>query len=366
MSHPTSGRLSVGHFLTQRPWLFSACLIGLLAAWLSFGALNAEERREPNADTIPLALVLYQTFVAQPTDKKIELYGRTAPNRQVHLAAEFGGRIQALLVEKGQAVTQGQVIARIETGDLAAQLARARAQLRVREQEYQAAKSLKNRGLQGEVAYTNALAARADANAELSRVELALRHTQVRAPFDAVVELLPVEHGDYVGIGDPIATLIELNPLVIEADVSERHIQHLAVGQSARVRLMDGMLLDGTIRYLARVSDPATHTFALEVTVPNPRDAMPAGVSAEVELALATQPAVKVTPAMLALDAEGNLGVKTLVADTVHFVPIQLVKAEQDGVWLTGLGDQVKIITRGQGFVRDGDRVIAVQQPVTP
>lgn len=72
--------------------------------------------------------------------------------------------------------------------------------------------------------------------------------------------------------------------------------------------------------------------------------------------------AVKITPAMLALDDQGNLGVKTLVADKVHFVPIQLVKAEQDGVWLTGLGDEVDIITRGQGFVRDGDKVASVEQ----
>lgn len=310
--------------------------------------------------------MLYQTFQAQPTEKKIDLYGRTAPNRQARLAAEFGGRVLELSVDKGQAVTRGQVIARIEQGDLAAQLERAQAQLRVREQEYQAAKSLKNRGLQGEVAYTNAVAALAEAKAAVSSVALAQRHTQLRAPFAGVIELLPVEQGDYVGIGDPMATLIELNPLVIEANVSERHIQSLTVGQAATVRFIDGSRAEGKIRYLARVSAPATNTFAIEVEVANPRGAIPAGVSAEVELTLATQPAVKVTPAMLALDAEGNLGVKTVVNNTVHFVPIQLVKAEQDGVWLTGLGDSVNIITRGQGFVRDGDHVIAVQQSVNP
>ncbi|EKO3974647.1 efflux RND transporter periplasmic adaptor subunit [Vibrio fluvialis] len=366
MSHPTSGRLPIGRWLTQRPWFFSAFLIIILSVWLSLGATNAEERSEPKTEAIPLARVQYQTFHAQPTEKKIDLYGRTAPNRQARLAAEFSGRILELAVNKGQSVTRDQVIARIEKGDLAAQLEQAKAQLRVRDQEYQAAKSLKNRGLQGEVAYTNAVAALAEAKAAVSRVELALRHTQVRAPFSGVIELLPIEQGDYVGIGDPIATLIELNPLVIEANVSERHIQSLSVGQKAFVRFIDGAQSEGTIRYLARVSDPATNTFAIEVEVPNPRDAMPAGVSAEVELNLAVQPAVKVTPAMLALDAEGNLGVKTLVDNIVHFVPIQLVKAEQDGVWLTGLGDRVDIVTRGQGFVRDGDRVIAVSQPVNP
>ncbi len=70
---------------------------------------------------------------------------------------------------------------------------------------------------------------------------------------------------------------------------------------------------------------------------------------------------------MLALDEAGNLGVKTLVPSgddkVVKFVPIQLVKAEQDGVWLAGLGETVDIITVGQGFVRDGDNVIATEQP---
>lgn len=80
-------------------------------------------------------------------------------------------------------------------------------------------------------------------------------------------------------------------------------------------------------------------------------------------LELETKMAVKITPAMLALDEEGNLGVKTLEQeDVIKFVPIQIVKAEQDGVWLSGLGDKVDIVTTGQGFVRDGDRVIAVRQ----
>jgi multidrug efflux system membrane fusion protein len=65
---------------------------------------------------------------------------------------------------------------------------------------------------------------------------------------------------------------------------------------------------------------------------------------------------------MLALDEAGNLGVKTLEGERVKFVPIKLVKAEQDGVWLSGLGERVNIITTGQGFVRDGDSVVAVEQ----
>ncbi|MDW1812922.1 efflux RND transporter periplasmic adaptor subunit, partial [Vibrio sp. Vb2362] len=86
---------------------------------------------------------------------------------------------------------------------------------------------------------------------------------------------------------------------------------------------------------------------------------IPAGMSAEVQLPLSEVLAVKITAAMLALDEEGNLGVKTLRNEHVEFVPIQLVKAEDDGVWLSGLGERVDIIVLGQGFVRDGDQVLA-------
>ncbi|MBD0787493.1 efflux RND transporter periplasmic adaptor subunit [Vibrio sp. Y2-5] len=363
MSHVSLRSLLGGRYLTQKPWLVSFILIILLTLWLSLGSLNAQEQApEKSADTIPLAKVMYQTFHAEPTEKKIDLYGRTAPDKQARLSAEIAGKILLTKIDKGDKVSKGQVIALIDQGDLQSQLDRAKAVLSVKRQEFKAAESLKNRGLQGEIAYTNALAELTDAKSSVKTVEMHLAHTSIVAPFDGVVENLFIEQGDFVGVGDPVATLIDLNKLVIEANVSERHIQSITKGQLATIQFIQGSQAQGTVRYLSQLSSPSTNTFAIEVEVPNPKQLIPAGVSTQVELNLETQMAVKITPAMLALDDQGNLGVKTLVEDRVHFVPIQLVKAEQDGVWLTGLGEEVDIITRGQGFVRDGDKVAAVKQ----
>ncbi len=362
MSHVSLRSLLGGRHFTQKPWLVSFILIILLTLWLSLGSLNAQEQApEKSADTIPLAKVMYQTFHAEPTEKKIDLYGRTAPDKQARLSAEIAGKILLTKIDKGDKVSKGQVIALIDQGDLQSQLDRAKAVLSVKRQEFKAAESLKNRGLQGEIAYTNALAELTDAKSSVKTVEMHLAHTSIVAPFDGVVENLFIEQGDFVGVGDPVATLIDLNKLVIEANVSERHIQSITKGQPATIHFIQGSQTQGTVRYLSQLSSPSTNTFAIEVEVPNPNQQIPAGVSTQVELNLETQMAVKITPAMLALDDQGNLGVKTLVEDRVHFVPIQLVKAEQDGVWLTGLGEEVNIITRGQGFVRDGDKVAAVK-----
>ncbi|MEL7291363.1 MAG: efflux RND transporter periplasmic adaptor subunit [Pseudomonadota bacterium] len=356
-------RFSPLRFIAVRPYIVSLFIVVVLTVWLGTGMLNADDSAPPGStETIPLAKVAFRTFVAESTHQTIELYGRTAPNKQARLGAEIAGAVTSLKVQKGQSVQKGQVIALIDKGDLEIQLQRAEAMLKVRMQEYKAAQSLKSKGLQGEVAFTNAEANLVEARAMVSNAKRALANTQVLAPFPGVVDHLFVETGDFVGVGDPVATLLDLNKIVIEADVSERHIQDLRLNQQASVRFIDGTQATGNVRYISRVSSPATNTFPIEIELPNPDQSVPAGISTEVALNLKDQLAVKVTPAMLALSEDGDLGVKTLVENRVKFVPIKLVKAEQDGVWLSGLGEQVDIITTGQGFVRDGDPVIAQAQ----
>ncbi|HHF2957999.1 efflux RND transporter periplasmic adaptor subunit [Vibrio sp. RM-44-3] len=354
---------SFGRRIVERPWLVSLILILLLVAWLAIGQLKAQDDNlnssSSSTNTTPLAKVMFDTFIAEPTSKTIELYGRTAPNRQARLGAEVAGKIVSLNIEKGQTVKLGQVIASIDKRDLGIQLKRAQAMLLVKEKEFNAAKSLKSRGLQGEVAFATAQAALVDARANLSNVQTALRNTEVKAPFDGIVDHHFVELGDFVGIGDPIATVIDLDTLVIEADVSERHIQYLKEGLQADVRTINQQHYQGRVRYIGRVSSASTNTFPIEIEIDNQDARIPAGMSAEVQLPLSEVLAVKITAAMLALDEEGNLGVKTLRNEHVEFVPIQLVKAEDDGVWLSGLGERADIIVLGQGFVRDGDQVLA-------
>ncbi|EKB7280992.1 TPA: multidrug efflux RND transporter periplasmic adaptor subunit VmeJ [Vibrio parahaemolyticus] len=354
---------SFGRRFVERPWLVSLILILLLVAWLAAGQLKAQgdHTSSPSlqSENTPLAKVMFDTFTAKSTSKTIELYGRTAPNRQARLGAEVAGKIVSLNINKGQLVKQGQVIANIDKRDLDSQLKRAQAMLRVKEKEFNAAKSLKSRGLQGEVAFATAEAALVDARANLNNVQTALKNTEVKAPFDGIVDHHFVEVGDFVGVGDPIATVIDLETLVIEADVSERHIQYFKEGLQADVRTINGQHHLGTLRYIGRVSSVSTNTFPIEIEIDNRNSLIPAGISAEVQLPLNEVLAIKITAAMLALDEEGNLGVKTLQDEHVKFVPIQLVKAEEDGVWLSGLGEQADIIVLGQGFVRDGDTVIA-------
>ncbi|AMG31039.1 efflux RND transporter periplasmic adaptor subunit [Grimontia hollisae] len=349
-------------FLSQRPWIISLVLLCALLFWVGTGHSDDGPPPASKETVTPLTKVSVETFFSEPVTRSISLYGRTEPDRDATISAEASGRVIKVSVRKGAAVKKGDLLIFIDKGDREAQIKRAKALLQVRQKEYNAASSLSQKGLQGEVAFSQAQANLAEARATVENLELALSNTAVRAPFDGIVDDMTVEVGDYLGVGDPVATLLDLDPLIVTADVSERHIRNIDASLPAKVLLVDGTAKEGRLRYQSSISSPETHTFTIELEIPNPDQTLPAGISAEVDLALEQKRAVKLSPSMLALDEKGNLGVKTLRESNVAFVPANVVKAEQNGVWLSGLGDEVDIITKGQGFVRDGDAVDVVRQ----
>jgi multidrug efflux system membrane fusion protein len=102
----------------------------------------------------------------------------------------------------------------------------------------------------------------------------------------------------------------------------------------------------------------STRTFAVELEVPNPDGALPAGVTAEIQISGGTVMAHKISPSLLNLETDGTIGVKTLDdQDRVIFNPVAIARSQTDGIWVTGLPENARIITVGQGYVLVGQIV---------
>ncbi|WP_274051041.1 efflux RND transporter periplasmic adaptor subunit [Thalassomonas haliotis] len=366
MNNMASGRRQ---WLAERPYIFAVVIAVALVLWMLSGMLSgsAQATEEDMGAGIKEAIipkVQIDTRFAENVSEVIELYGRTEPDRITTLKAEVRGKIAAVFAERGSQVKQGQVIVKIALNDLKAQLAHSKALLKQREIEHRGAKKLHAKGHQGEADLARTFADLEAAKAEIARLEIDIENTVIRAPFDGVLNTRMVEVGDYVASGDDIAVIADLDPLVVRAYATENQVPFLTSGKTADVRLLGQELKQGTIRYIASVADEATNTFKIEVTLDNSDYQTLAGVSSEVSIAMKKLPAVKVSPALLALDEAGNVGIKSVVDDIVVFTPINIVKSESDGIWLSGLGEQADIITLGQGFVRAGDKVEAVKAQV--
>ena len=352
-------------WFAERPYIIAVTIALILILWMVSG-LNAPQAENSPANTdhqtheIPLPKVKVETLMATAVYDSVELYGRTEPDRTATLKAEVAGKVVEVLAKRGAPVKKGDIIARIAINDLTARLEKSTALLKQRELEYQGAARLNKDGYQGKVQLSRAEAELAAVRAEIHRLKIDIENTIIRAPFDGVMNTRYVEQGDYVKDGDDVAMIADLNPLIVRAHVTESQISQLNIGQNAHIELLNRQQADGQIRYIASVADDATNTFKIEVAIDNNDYQLLAGISGEVIIPLAQVQAIKVSPALLALDEQGNVGVKTVENNKVKFTGINIVKSETDGIWLSGLGAQADIITLGQGFVRAGDAVEAV------
>jgi multidrug efflux system membrane fusion protein len=345
----------------EKPYLMAMIISLILVLWMASGMTNEQpETAQHAAKSAPVAKVQVKAFHAQKVHQTIHLYGRTAADRTSDVRAEQGGLVTKIFVERGQKVQKGQVIALLDPQDLPAQLASAKALLKQREIAFKGAEKLKQQGYQGEAQYAQAAADLAGAKARVAQLTIALEQTQIVAPFTGILNERFIELGDYVKTGDKVAQVVDLNPIVVTAYATEKQVGELAVQQPADVKLITGEHVQGNVRYIARVADNNTNTFKVEVAVDNASEKQVAGMSSEVVLSFDEKSAIKLSPALLSLDEQGNIGVKTVNNNRVEFTPIHIVKSESDGLWLSGLGESPLVITLGQGFVRAGDNVETV------
>lgn len=355
----------------------SLIIAGLIAlgalAWIASGqfggAADASAVQKPPAE-VPAAgaftQVRVQTMAAESRVREIVLRGATEAFRAIDLKAETDGRIAEQLVPEGTEVAAGTPLVQIAMEDRAARVREAEALVTQRRIEQQAAAKLAKSGYrsQTDLAASDAALQAAEAALEAARIEL--ENTTLLAPYDGIVERHLAKAGAFASRGDPVVHLVELDPLVVVAFADEEEVLAIQQGQPALARLTDGRELEGIVAYVARSGEPATRSFRVELHLDNAAGTLPAGITADILIALPPEPAYKVSPAVLVLDEGGRLGVKALdEADRVVFLPASILDDETDGIWLGGLPPALRLIVVGQEFVEVGETVrpVAAEAP---
>ena len=358
-------------------YLTAIIIAVLIGIWLLSGQLGVEESPPPltlaeqsdlrdakQADATP-ARVRARIAYASRQVQHLRIRGKTENKRTVAVRAEITGTVTARPVERGSRVAAGEALCRISVDDRRAGLLESEAGLNRAQIEYQGSLKLRASGFQSDTLVAQAQARLAEAQAELKRSQLNLARTVVKAPFDGIVEDVHLEVGDYVSPGAQCVTLVDLDPMLLVGRVPERDVLRVLPGQPAAGLLTDGTQVSGQIQFVGQQSDPETRSYALEVQIPNPDYRLRSGVSTDILIPVAEVMAQKVSPALFALNDAGIVGVRTVDADgRVAFNPIEIVRDDADGVWVTGLPDVATVITVGQELVVPGQAVEVDFEPV--
>ena len=282
----------------------AAILASFLVIWMVSGSMIEEESFEKNSSTLDtLSSVTIVNSKATNKSKILKSSGFTEADKFVQVRAEVSGRLIARPAKQGDY---------IEEGDLICQLY-----------------------IAGREAYP-----------------------KIVAPFSGYLETLRVEEGDFLNTGSVCAALIDPDPMLVVADIAEKDIAQVQLGSKASAKLISGRYISGEVTFIASSADKNTRTFRVEISVDNKDRTIRDGVSAEIYIKGKEEAAHIISPAILSLNDQGKLGVRTVTADNrVEFKEINILEDTNSGMWVSGLGEEARIITLGQEYVFQGQTV---------
>lgn len=348
-----------------------AVLVGF-GVWMGTGKFSAvgsaapEEKPVKPAEVAQPAAPARTVAVVVPPHiqhaRAIRISGQTEADKRATLATRVMGLIKELPVKQGDHVNRGDLVMRLDAEDKKAAVETAKVLVAQRQAEADAAERLVKGGNAPKLQADQARSALAAAQAQLETAQAELARNEIYAPFNGVIDRVPVERGSTIMAGAEVAILINLDPLLAVGEVSERDLQYLKLGSEADIRLVDGKIVKGTLRYISRDASPSTRTFRIEVAIPNENKVLPAGMTAEITLRSDPVDAVMLPRSVVTLSNDGDLGIRFVDKDNkVGFQPIDIIDDTAKGLILAGIPADVRIIVAGQDLVTEGDTVKPVE-----
>ena len=343
-------------------WVVAVTFIWILSGSLGQTGGKSFGGGAPAADEV--ASVQIKISQAELYEAQIDISGVTEANHRLELRAQTAGTVKEILQEKGSALAVNQVFLALDNTIRDAELKQAQASYNQLQLESQAATRLAKGGYQSKVKANEILAQFARAEAALAQAKYNLEKSRFSAPFAGTLVDSPLDIGDYVSPGTFVGTVIDLNPIKINGYVSETEIKRLDVigltDITVEIVIGDG-LYQGKLVFVSPSADARTRSFAVEVLVDNPDLRIRDGVPATLRLPTAAQNAHFISSAWLTLDSKGDVGIRVVGDDDiVGFLPVDIIKDSDVGVWIANVPNNIRIITVGQESVTAGEKVIAV------
>ena len=185
-----------------------------------------------------------------------------------------------------------------------------------------------------------------------------LNRTEVKAPFSGYIEKI-VKPGNFLERGQICATIIQLNPITFVAEVPESDINKVSEGQQVVLNLITGETIEGKLTFVSKSASSLTRTFKVEAEIENKNGLIRDGITSEMIIKTSKIKAHKITPSVLMLNDKGILGIKVIRdLEIVKFLPVTILEDSEDGIWVTDIPNQIQLITQGQGFVEDDQKVL--------
>lgn len=338
--------------------LLVALLLGACQSEQSSDAETAEE------DTPPVPVE-----VAQPVRGDVyAMYTGTAPIEafaEANVIAKVDGEIRELLVEEGDEVKKGQVLARLDGDRLRLELNESEAKLRKLQRDFERNVDLQAKGLISDGDFEKIKFEMEALEAAFNLASLELDYTQIRAPIDGVIAERFVKLGNTIAEGEALFRVTSLDPLVAYLHVPEREYRHIDPGQPVGIEI-DALAGDPIAAAVTRVSpvvDPQTGTFKITVEIVDKQRRIKPGMFGRIGVIYDVHENALQVPRSAIIENDGAASVFVVEDGRALRKSVTTGYGNRGMIEVTGgLAEEERVIVVGQASLKQDSPVTVINQ----
>ncbi len=340
----------------------AAALIAMGASGCGSGESQGTTDKKSKEPVVPVE-------VAEVTTGDISAYfngtATVEAEQETEVVARVSGVVEEILVEEGDYVTAGEVLARLDDEKVSVQLERERAELLKQENNFNRNRNLHEKNLVSTEEFQQVKFEYERQKAAFELAQLELRYTEIRTPISGVVAERLIKVGNMILGNQAVFRVTGLDPLIAVLHVPEVHLESLKKGQKAllEVDALGEALFEGSVARISPVVDAATGTVKITVEVHDPTGRLRPGMFARVKIVynVHRNTVMASKDAIISEDRESNVFV---VRDSTVYRTAVVVGYENTShvEILEGLQPGDTIVTTGKGSLKDSTKVQIVRR----
>jgi membrane fusion protein (multidrug efflux system) len=343
--------------------------IGLGAKVKDEKARLLEEKSNAVKQERPPVNIVEQEMVPGLIRDRLNLPGTVEPWESLGLLAEVRGVIEEVLVEEGDHVKEGDLIARIDTSDYENYINSIKAEYNLATINLKRLTGLREQEIISESQIDTIKAEVQSLKADLAIAEVQLERCFIRSSISGVVNVLPAKKGLYLGVGDPVATILDIGKLKVAVGIPEADVDAVRKIDSFEINIeaLDNRKIIGRKYFLAVAPESQAQVYRLELEVDNSSEEILPGMFARVEVVKEEYLDALSVPLYAVISRNNKHFVYVEEDNVARYREVELGILDGWLIQITkGLKPGENVIAVGHRSVDDGQRVNVVKRVSSP
>lgn len=324
----------------------------------------ARKQARQMKETKALTNVITMEILPDMIMEKISLPGVAKPWISLEVVSEIRGKITIKKIEEGTRVQEGDILAVIDKRDYQNNFDSALASYETAITTEKRFTALSKKQFVTQSQLDDASVRVKTTKAAMDTAELNLSRCTIRSPMKGVVDMVYIENGNFLSVGDPVAKILQIDRLKIQVGIPEsdvdavRRLKHF----NMTIDALGGKTYTGDYHYLFKTADSMARLYNLEIKVDNPNLQILPDMFARVNIIKNLDPQGLAVPMYSLVTINKQIGVFVEKEGVVQFRPV--TTGFQDG-WKTqipkGLSPGEKVVVVGHGLIEEGQKVKVIQ-----